>query len=330
MAQPAETFDSYDAVGNREDLQDKIYMVSPEKTPVTSVLKRRKVTSRMHEWQRDTLATPNKDNAQIEGDDRAGTAITATQRVANTTQLFDKVVIVSGTQRKANPAGRSEEMKYQLANKALPELKRDFEAAVLSNNVAVLGSSSVARKMGGLGIMLYTNKSHGGAGATADHTSGLPLGSGAPAGGITGGTNRTFTELLFKGVLQSIYTNSGDFPTLVSMTPSHKATFSAFSGIAQIRKDVPSKQQAMIVGGADAYMSDFGLLTIVPNYVQATSAPNDVFILNPEYLTVGTYAPLASVPLAKTGHADKELASMEFTLIVDSQAAHGKVSNLTA
>ena len=40
MSQPTNTFDSYDAKGNREDLQDKIYMVSPEKTPVVSAIGR--------------------------------------------------------------------------------------------------------------------------------------------------------------------------------------------------------------------------------------------------------------------------------------------------
>jgi hypothetical protein len=312
-------------------LQDKIYMVSPEKTPVTSAIKRRKVTNRIHEWQRDVLATPNKDNAVIEGDDRAGSAIVATERVANTTQLFDKTVIVSEAQRKHDSAGRSDEMKYQLAKKAFPELKRDFEAAVLSDNAAVQGNGTTARKMGGLGIMLYTNVSHNGAGASAAHTSGLPTGGGAPNGGITAGTARTFAKAQLDTVMQSIYTNSGEMPSMVSLTPSHKVTFSGFTGIATNRYEVKGKQsQGVVIGGADVYMSDFGALTIVPNYVQATANPNSVFILNPEYLTVGVFKPLSSVPLAKTGHADKELASMEFTLIVDSQTAHGKISNLTA
>ena len=324
MAQPTNTLDSYGARGNREDLQDKIYMVSPEKTPVTSAIKRRKVTNRIHEWQRDSLATPNKDNAVIEGDDRTGTALTATQRVANTTQLFDKTVIVSEAQRKHDSAGRSDEMKYQLAEKAFPELKRDFEAAVLSDNVAVQGNSTTARKLAGLGALIYTNVSHGGAGATPAHTSGLATTA------QTAGTNRTFTETLLKAVMQSIYTNSGEMPNMVSLTPSHKATFSTFTGIAQQRKDVKGKEQAIIVGGADVYVSDFGNLTIVPNYVQATANANTAFILNPEYLSVGVFKPLGSVPLAKTGHADKELASMEFTLVVESETAQGKVANLTA
>ena len=36
MAQPTNTFDSYDAVGIREDLPDVIYNVSPEETPFYS------------------------------------------------------------------------------------------------------------------------------------------------------------------------------------------------------------------------------------------------------------------------------------------------------
>ena len=95
MAQPTNTFDTYDSVGNREDLQDKIYMVSPEKTPIVSAIGRFKATNRRHEWQRDSLATPNKDNAVIEGDDRTGNALTPTERVENVCQLFDAVAVVT-------------------------------------------------------------------------------------------------------------------------------------------------------------------------------------------------------------------------------------------
>lgn len=323
MAQPAETFDSYDAVGNREDLQDKIYMVSPEKTPVVSSIRRFSATQRLHEWQRDTLATPNKDNAVIEGDDRTGTAITPTQRVANTVQLFDKTVVVSTTQEKTKSAGRSSEMKYQIS-KAMVELKRDVEAMVLSDNVAVQGNSTTARKSAGLGALIYTNVSHGGAGATPAHTSGLATVA------QTAGTNRAFTETLLKTVLQSVFTNSGEFATLISLTPSHKVTFSGFTGIAANRYNVPKGKQGVIVGGADVYMSDFGELTVVPNYVQATANANTAFILNPEYAGIAYLGGYKSEPLAKTGHTTKELVSVEGTLVVTAERSHGKVANLTA
>ena len=298
-------------------------MVSPEKTPVVSAIKRFKATNRLHEWQRDSLAAPNKDNAVIEGDDRTGTALTATQRVANTVQLFDKVAIVSSTQEKTLKAGRTSEMKYQVA-KAMVELKRDLEASVLSDNVAVQGNGSTARVSAGLGALIYSNVSHGGAGATPAHTSGLATTT------HTAGTNRTFTETLLKTVMQSIFTNSGEMPSIISLTPSHKGIFSTFTGIAGNRFNVAKGKQGVIVGGADVYMSDFGELTVVPNYVQSVANANTAFILNPEYAGVAYLGGFKSEPLAKTGHTEKELVSVEACLVVTSETAHGKVANLTA
>ena len=322
MTQPTNTFDSYTAVGNREDLQDKIYMVSPEKTPIVSSIRRFKAEQRLHEWQRDNLATPNKDNAVIEGDDRTGTALTATGRVANTVQLFDKVAIVSTTQEKTKAAGRSSEMKYQVAKKMV-ELKRDLEAMVLSDNVAVAGNSTTARKSAGLGAMIYSNVSHGGAGATPAHTSGLATVA------QTAGTNRAFTEALLKTVLQSIFTNSAEMHSIISLTTRHKGTFSGFAGIAVNRFNVSKGKQGVIVGGADVYMSDFGELTVVPNYIQGTANSSTAFILNPEYAGVGYLGGFKSEELAKTGHTQKELVSVEACLVVTSETAHGKVANLT-
>lgn len=323
MTQPTNTFDSYDAVGNREDLQDKIYMVSPEKTPIVSAIGRFKATQRLHEWQRDNLDTPNKDNAVIEGDDRTGTALTPTERVANTVQLFDKVAVVSSTQEKTKSAGRSSEMKYQISKKMV-ELKRDMEAMVISNNPAVQGNSTTARKSAGLGVLLYTNTSHGAGGSTTAHTSGLA--TVAPVAG----TARAFAEAQLKAVMQSIYTNSGEMPSIISMTPSHKAGFSAFAGIAASRVNVKKGSQATIVGGADVYMSDFGELTVVPNYVQATANSGTVFILNPEYAGIAYLGGFKSEALAKTGHTEKELVSVEACLVVTSEKAHGKIADLTA
>lgn len=323
MGQPTNTFDSYDAVGNRESLDDKIYMVSPEKTPVVSAIRRLKATQRLHEWQRDTLDAPNKDNAVIEGDDRTGTTLVPTARVANTVQLFDKVAVVSGTQSKTKSAGRSSEMKYQISKKMV-ELKRDIEASILSNNVAVQGDSSTARKSAGLGTLLYTNTDHGGAGATPAHTSGLATTA------QTAGTNRAFAESQLKAVMQKIYTNSGEMPSIISMTPSHKGGFSGFAGIATNRSEVKKGKQAVIVGGADVYVSDFGELTVVPNYVQATANANTAFILNPEHMGVAYLGGFKSEALAKTGHTDKEMVSVEACLVVTAETAHGKIANLTA
>mgnify|MGYP000119513038 CR=1 FL=1 len=238
-------------------------------------------------------------------------------------ELFDKVAVVAGTQEKIKSAGRSSEMKYQVS-KCMVELKRDVEAMILSNNPAVQGNSSTARKSAGLGALLFSNTSHGAGGSTASHTSGLA--TTAP----TAGTNRAFAEAQLKTVMQSIYTNSGEMPSLISMTPSHKAGFSLFTGIAVNRFNVDKGKQGVIVGGADVYMSDFGKLTVVPNYVQATANANTVFILNPDYAGVAFLGGFKSEALAKTGHTEKELVSVEACLVVTSEKAHGKIADLTA
>ena len=65
MAQPADTFSSYDAIGNREDLSDLIHMISPTDTPFLSAIGKGGATSTKHEWQLDTLASPSGTNAVI-------------------------------------------------------------------------------------------------------------------------------------------------------------------------------------------------------------------------------------------------------------------------
>ncbi len=96
MAQPTNTFDQYDSVGNREDLLDTIYSISPTETPIMSNIGTSKATNTYHEWMTDSLASATAGNAAIEGDEASGSSISATTRVGNYTQISDKVVVISG------------------------------------------------------------------------------------------------------------------------------------------------------------------------------------------------------------------------------------------
>jgi len=90
MAQPTNTFSSYDAKGNREDLVNAIYSVDQTKTPFTSAIGKISATATLHEWQTDALAAAGA-NAVIEGDDAITDASIATVRLGNYTQISDKV-----------------------------------------------------------------------------------------------------------------------------------------------------------------------------------------------------------------------------------------------
>jgi len=97
MAQPTNTFDTYDSVGIREDLFDQIYNVDPWETPFLSKIAKVKAENTLHEWQTDGLDAPSATNAHIEGDDTTAGAVTATTRLGNYTQIFKKSVVIPGT-----------------------------------------------------------------------------------------------------------------------------------------------------------------------------------------------------------------------------------------
>jgi len=320
MAVPSNLYQAASLKGNREDLIDKIFNTSPTETPLSSSFGRVTATSVTHEWQTDALAAANENNAMIDGDDVTLDAQTPTLRLANHLQIFSKK---PGVSRRANiikKAGRGAEMAYAKA-KAMLELKRDIEKMVVSSNPAVAATTSVAGKSAGLGVQCATNTLHNGAGATAAWT------AGAPTTAVTAGTNRTFTEALVKTMCQSIYTNSGQFVEQMVMSPSHKATFSGFGGIAQNRFDVKGKNQGTIVGAADIYVSDFGAISVVPHYLMAGA--NEVFFLNSDYIDLAFLDGFQTTPLAKTGDSEKALITADVALAVRAPSAIGKIDDLT-
>jgi hypothetical protein len=321
MAIPSNTYTRVSAGNNvREDLIEKITLTNPEQTPVISGSGSTTADNTLHEWQRDALRAPDKDNAALDGDDAVATAKTKPSRVGNTCQIFDDVVQVSGRAERVKKAGMKSAMAYYKA-KAYKELQRDQEAAVVSKNVAVEDNGTNAGKLAGLGRLIYTNALHNGAGATPAHT------SGAATSAITAGTNRAFTEALLKTAIQQTYTSSGITPPQAVMSPAHKVVFSGFAGIALNRVEIKGEKQGKIVGGADVYVSDFGNLEVVPHYIMAGA--DYVLGLNSEYIDVAYLRSYNATPLAKTGDSVKEQVLVDSTLVLRSEIAQFKIDNLT-
>jgi hypothetical protein len=320
MAQLAGTTDTYDLKGLREDLQNTIFMLTPEDTPLISNIGRDQATATKHEWQTDVLAAPDTSNAQIEGDEYVYADRPATVRVGNYTQISRKPVLVTGTLEAVDKAGRASELKYQ-SIKAGKELKKDQEAILLSNQASVAGSNSVARKLGGLAAWLTSNVSRGATGANGGYNTGTGLVVAA-----TNGTQRAFTEALMKTAWQSAYTNGGN-PRIAMLPVGQKSVFSTFAGIAQIRTDVEQNGgQATIIGGADTYVGDFGKLTTVVNRVQQA---RDAFLIDPTQLKYVTLRPMFVDKPAKTGDAEKRMLVVEYTLRVNNEAAQAVIADLT-
>ena len=83
-------FKTYDAVGNREDLTDIIYDISPTDTPFMSTVGQSKAKATYHEWQTDSLTDAVSTNAAIEGADAVSATLAPTTRVGNYTQIMQK------------------------------------------------------------------------------------------------------------------------------------------------------------------------------------------------------------------------------------------------
>jgi hypothetical protein len=305
-------------VGEREDLEDVIYRVSPEKTPLTSNIGSTKATNTYHEWQIETLASASASNAHLEGDEiTAMDSPNLPTRVGNTCQILRKTAGVSRTQQIVKLAGRDNELARQKVLKGL-ELKRDFEMSCIGNNAAVAQSGGTARALGGALAWGTSNVSRGSGGSSGGF-------SGAPGpAAATNGTQRTFTEALVKGVLATAFGNGGT-PSQAYMGPTQKQEFSAFAGIAMIRKDVPGDGMATIVGAADVYVSDFGNLVLIAHPYGLT---RDCLLIDPDYWKRATLDGIKTKPLATTGDADKFLMTMEATLVAANEKSSGFIADL--
>jgi hypothetical protein len=303
MAAPTNTFSSATAIGNREDLTDVIYRISPTQTPVLNLASKSKATNTLHEWQTQDLASAVSNNAQVEGDNASAKAVTVTTRLTNRTQISTKTVIVSGTQQASNPAGRKDEMAYQLSLASL-ELKRDMETSATQLDVL----ATAPRQSRGLRGWIVDNVNNNG-GTLANYTTN---------GAYTPGTLRSFAESQVKDVLQKVYTAGGE-PDVIMMPPALKQAFSAFTGNAT-RFDKSEDQK--LYASVDFYVSDFGTIQAVPNRFMAT---RDVFVLQSDKLAIAYLRPFSTIELAKTGDAEQRELIVEWTMECRAPKAHGAI-----
>lgn len=321
MSVPANTFQVYTQKNIREDLINAIYNVDPFKTPFLNMAKKDSAKQTNHEWDADSLAAQNLNNAAVEGDDPTAQNLTPTARMGNYTQISTKTVQISGTTQAVVAAGGSNKMGYQLLKKS-KELKRDMEGILTYNNAKNAGSSSSARIMAGLPCWLQQN--------TVFQTGGTPSGAnpGLAANGWTDGSQtRTYnsvkvavTEAMVKSMLQKVYTASGDCPEYMLVSPTNKQNISAFSGPGTRFIEVEDKTLRTVV---DVYESDFGDVKIVPDIFLANTG--DIFAINPNYVRVAYLRPFQTIPLAKTGDSDKKELLVEYTLQMGNEHAHGAI-----
>ena len=308
MAQPDNTFDSYDAVGIREDLENVIYDVSPEETPFYTTCKKVTATNTYHEWQTDALRSSGA-NAHIEGDATTAEARTATTRLGNYCQIFKNAVVVPDTDKGLTKAGRASEMAYHVL-KIAKEQKLDIEKALFDNNAQVAGNATTAREMAGTETWFTStiqNKGSGGAHA-----------AGTGANARTDGTQTVFNQTKFDAIMQNCWDKGGK-PDSVYLSAYLMNLALAFTGNNNQRSTVQAGDKK-VIKSLDVYVTPWGTIEFIPS---REYRGRTVHVMQDDMWAVAVLRGTKNVELAKTGDNTTRQVVTELTLVAKNEKSSG-------
>ncbi len=321
----------------REDVMNKIWDISRIPLPFTDMIGTGSAKNEYKEWTKDVLQAPDVTNAVIDGADASGNDTQTGDRVGNHHQISDKVVRVSFRADASDTIGRAKELSYQLMRRQ-QELRRDVEAIALENQASFADTGAAAGNVGGLPTWLTTNYVPRAGGAVGGFDNG--------GGGTTVTTAFTpatavaaLTETEIRDRVQDVYNQGGDVTKLMTVPAQIRKIseylFTSSARVATLMSDQgKSQEQAAAMGSVNVFVTDFGTLDLVPNrlqQLQQTAAPDDsciVFYLDPEYLSMCYLQGYRTEMLAKTGLAENRQMSVDWTLIVNTERAHGMSTDI--
>lgn len=186
----------------------------------------------------------------------------------------------------------------------------------MQNTTSIAASAGVAPQARGLPGFMDSNTSLGATGVAANPVTNTAA---------TDGTLRTFTEALLKTVLQTMFDNGADIDSTYILLPSTlRPSFDGFLA-GQTRFD--KAEDKSLTATLEVYIGPFGRVkTVNARHMRAREA----FIVNPEFLALGTLRAMNDTPLAKVGDTQNTLVNTEWTLINKNTKAHGVIADIQA
>ncbi len=153
---------TYDDGSRREDLLSIVGNVTPDGTPLMTMLKTSTASNTLHEWLEDYITPPTSVTYAAEGAAATYSALVQPQRRNNATAIITQTFRVSGTEKAINPGSGQDPLDYQ-GSKALTNWKMNAEFTLVRGSFAS-GASGTARQMSGLTNVittLYTSRNSG-------------------------------------------------------------------------------------------------------------------------------------------------------------------------
>ena len=301
------------------------------------------------------------------------------QRLGNYTQINGKTIAVSGTRRAIDQAGVADEYAYQLKKRGT-ELRRDLEfdlihrfgvaqggtSSPISGNSAAAGRDNPgyptsARTFGGYqawinqgerveafeapgGNVIYKGDFEGPASAAATAT-----GTGIPQANSTrvAGAEENRAPLALSDIdltMQRIYQNGGKANKLM-LSPKLRRDFSDLMVTdSGVRRNID--MEGKLRQSVDVYMSDFGDVMVVPNYIMGLSnmvnfanagtgaagnvdvADFSALLYDPMWFSIATLRPLQEVDVGQRGDSTIGMMIEECTLEVKNPSGCSAIYGL--
>lgn len=322
----------------REDVMNKIWDISKIPLPLTDMIGSGTAKNEFKEWTVDALAAPDPTNAVVDGADAGDNQSILGNRVGNHHQISDKVVKVSYRADASDTIGRTKELSYQMMRRQ-QELRRDVDSiALLNQNSVADDGNTTPGNVGGLPTWLESNNVNYATAPKYDTSTKLTVRGTVTADGIT------LTESAIRDIVQDIYQDGGN-PTKLLATPQvvrqiSEYLFTSSARVATLMSDQgKSSEKATALGSVNVFVTDFGTLLLVPNRLQMSygaafagpaldAANSDVFVLDPEYLSLCYMKGYRTDTLAKTGLAENRQMSVDWSLIVNTEKAHGIIPSV--
>ena len=342
MAFPSDAIDNVDLkallAGGlvNEDVLQRIIRLSEVTSPLQDMIGTDAANQDYTEWVQDDLGAPSLTKFRISGSDASSYEVATGARVGNRTQINARTIAVSERAQNSSTVGRADEMAYQTML-AIQRVRQDVEAHMVSNQASVADdNNATAGKAGGLSAWIVTATSVGATGANGGFNTGTKLVV-AP----TFGTARALSFAFITGLITTIYGNFGN-PTVLMTNAALTAGINTFlnsasaaglraNPVANISGD-GGKVNQTAQGYFQVVVTAFGYaLTITPNRMLQTyngATAIDVLLIDPSRLATLLLDGYKVKPLAKQGLSDRADITVDWTLRVDNEKAHGVVRDI--
>jgi len=316
----------------REDFSDIITILDPTETPVRANIGQIDIDNpEGFDWQLDGLNTPSADGLPdgFSFDDASlREGVTTRSRLKARCQIQGFGIQISNRLEQTDKAGLDSEISYQLALRA-DDLKRDCEQAITTNRSAVASASGTpptAPLTAGIPSWLTTNVDYSGETAPTLGADGEPDGPGGTA------SPRAADESAILDLLGGAYDEGGNIDLMVVGREVKQIMSSYFfSSSARIATQYQDHGRApssglQVVGAVDYYVSDFGVIAIVPD--RFMNRTTDILMLDTSLFELGVFRGYEVQEMGKEGDNERFIVLHDFALISRDEAGSAIFANV--